>query len=126
MYFDRESKSVIPLQARPVRNLFKATLANNLKLFQSALAKDLHPLHEKIGWEKSISALSRRFADDLGDYQLSDFRFRYEGDQSSGHYRPLPAAAAPGGPSQSRDRQPDISRTLTEVAAGDIVRRDRS
>jgi uncharacterized protein (TIGR03067 family) len=85
LLFDRETKSVIPLQARPVRDLIQATLTGDRRLFQSALAKDLHPLHEKTGWQNSMNAVSLRFADDFGVYRLSDFRFRYEGDESTGH-----------------------------------------
>ena len=84
--YERKQKknAVIPPQAKPIADWLDSIKVSNLQLFKSVYSEKMKASLEKRGWDKVLKEYQDSCEKTFGDYDLTDFRFSFEGDDKSG------------------------------------------
>jgi len=84
--YERKQKksAAIPPQAKPIADWLDSIKVSNLQLFKSVYSEKMKARLEKRGWDKVLKEYQDSCEKAFGDYDLTDFRFSFEGDDKSG------------------------------------------
>ncbi len=71
-------------QVKPIADWLDSIKVSNLQLFKSVYSEKMKASLEKRGWDKVLKEYQDSCEKAFGDYDLTDFRFSFEGDDKSG------------------------------------------
>jgi len=79
----KKSAAISP-QVKPIADWLDSIKVSNLQLFKSVYSEKMKASLEKRGWDKVLKEYQDSCEKAFGDYDLTDFRFSFEGDDKSG------------------------------------------
>jgi len=74
----------VPPQAQPVQKLLEAVKASDVAKLKEVFSGPLKKRLAEIGWKIVLKNYQKGFKDLVGDFEIKDFSFKFEGTKEAG------------------------------------------